>query len=145
MRLKETEMTIHLKTLCAGLSVLVLAAGCASQQPLPFQLVDSESKIHKGTFFPDGQRIEAMIDGKLYKGFYIIATQIAYSETLGGWRGGPRETVTTATSNSAKAHMASDNGSQLNCTFLFESKQAIGECKSPAGKIFQLTADGINH
>ena len=137
-------MKRHLKILSTGLSVIVLATGCASRQPVPFQLVDSESTIQKGTIFPDGQRIEATIDGKLYKGFYIVATEVAYSETMGGWRAIPRDTVTTATSNSAKAHMASDNGSQLNCTFLFEAKQAIGECISPAGKIFQLTADGMS-
>ena len=138
-------MTTYLKTLSACIASLTLVAGCGTPQPLPFQLVDSESNVQKGTIFPDVQRIEAMIDGQLYKGFYIVANQVAYSETFGGWRASPRDTVTTLSSNSVRAHLVSEKGQQVNCEFLFESRRAIGECRSLSGKIFQLTADGINH
>jgi hypothetical protein len=137
-------MTSKIKTVCACIAAIVLAAGCASQ-PIPIQLIDSESGINKGTIYPDGQRIEAKIDGQFYKGFYIVAAQVAYSETFGGWRSGPRDTVTTASSNSGRAHLTSDKGQQLSCEFLFESQRAIGECRSPTGKTFQLTADGVPH
>jgi hypothetical protein len=137
-------MTSNFKTIFACVTAIALTAGCASQ-PVPFQLVDSESAINKGTIYPDGQRIEAIIDGQSYKGFYIIATQVAFSETFGGWRFGPHDTVTTSSSNSGRAQLASDKGQQLSCEFLFESKRAIGVCRSPAGKSFQLTADGAPH
>lgn len=127
-----------------SLSVLILAVGCATPQPVPFQLIDSSSLIQTGTIFPDGQRMEAMIDGQLYKGFYIVGSQVAYSETFGG-RLTPRDTVTTSTSNTVRAHLASDKGLQLDCEFLFEGKRAIGECKSPTGKAYQLSADGLNN
>ena len=136
-------MTRYINNLCAIVAVLVLSVGCANQKPLPFELVDANSSMNKGTIFPDGQRIEATIDGQLYTGFYLVATQVAYSETFGGWRSGPRDTVTTSSSNSVRAHLVSPKGEQLNCEFLFESRQAIGECKSPSGKIFQLAADGL--
>jgi hypothetical protein len=137
-------MTSNFKTICAGIAATLLVAGCASQ-PIPFQLIDSESGINTGTIFPDGQRIEAIIEGQSYKGFYIVASQVAYSETFGGWRYGPHDTVTTSSSNSGRAQLTSDKGQHLSCEFLFESKRAIGACRSPAGKVFQLTADGIPH
>lgn len=135
-------MTIHIKTISACILILALAAGCATPKPVPFQLVDSESRIQKGTIFPDRRRIEVMVDGQLYKGFYIFANGEAYSETFGGWRSFPRDTVTTYSSNSARAQLASDKGQRLSCEFLFESRRAIGECRSPAGAVFQLIADG---
>lgn len=122
--------------------VLALVAGCATPQPVPFHLIDSESRIQKGTIFTDSQRLEVMIEGQLYKGFYIFANGAAHSETFGGWRSYPRETVTTYSSNSVRAQLATDNGQRLSCEFLFESRRAIGECRSPAGTVFQLVADG---
>ncbi len=120
--------------------VPVLVAGCATPQPVPFQLVDSESRIQTGTIFPEGQRIEATIDGQLYKGFYIAANGMAYSQSHGSLH--LSTTVTHFSSNSVRAQLASDKGQRLNCEFLFESGRAVGECRSPAGAIFQLVADG---
>ena len=134
-------MTRHLKTLCSWLFAVAAVTGCAAPKPLPFQLVDSESRVQKGTLFPGKQLIEATVDGQLYKGFYIFANGEAYSETFGGWRSFPRDTQTTFTSNSARAQLVSDKGQRLTCEFLFESRRAIGECRSPAGAIFQLIAN----
>ena len=130
-----------LKNLVAFVTVLLLAAGCATPQPVPFQLIDSESRVQKGTIFTATQRIEAMIDGQQYKGFYIVATGMAHSETFGGWRASPRETVTTYSSNSVRAQLTSDKGQRLKCDFLFEGRKAIGECRTPAGTVFHLIAD----
>src|SRR5450631_1576071 len=103
-------MTSNFKTLSTCIIAFVLTVGCATPKPVPFQLVDSDSSIQKGTIFPDGQRMEALIDGQLYKGFYIVATQVSYSETLGGRRYGPLDTVTTSSSNSVRAQLTSDKG-----------------------------------
>lgn len=130
------------KNMVVFVTVLFLAAGCAAPQPVPFQLIDSESRVQKGTIFPDTQRIEVTVEGQLYKGFYIVATGMAHSETFGGWRSYPRETVTIYSSNSVRAHLISDKGQRLSCEFLIEAQRAIGECRSPAGAVFQLTADG---
>ena len=134
----------YFKYFSLSLSVLILAVGCATPQPVPFQLLDSSNIIQRGTIIPDGQRIEVVIDGQLYKGFYILGSQVAFSETLGG-RLTPLDTVTTTTSNTARAHLASANGQQLNCEFLFEGKRAIGECKSPEGKVYQLSAGSLSN
>ncbi len=130
-----------MEKLIAFVLVPILIAGCATP-PVPFQLVDSESRIQKGTIFPDGQRIEVMIDGQLYKGFYIAATGMAVSQGYGGLRSYPRNSVTYFSSNSMRGQLATDKGQRLNCEFLFDSGRAIGECRSPAGAIFQLVADG---
>lgn len=135
-------MTKHLKTISTGIFVLVAMAGCAAPQPVPFQLIDTASNVQKGTIFPDRQLIEVKVDGQLYKGFYIFANGYAQSQTYGGWRSMPRDTVTTYSSNSVRAQLKSENGQHLNCEFLFEARRAIGECKSPTGTVFQLTADG---
>lgn len=134
-------MKITLKNIIAFITLIILAAGCAAPQPVPFHLIDSESRMQKGTIFPATQQMEATVDGQLYKGFYIVATGVAHSETFGGWRYGPHETVTTYSSNSVRAQLTSDKGQHLRCEFLLEGKKAIGECRSPAGAVFQLTAD----
>lgn len=134
-------MVKALKTLMTCLFVAVVAGGCVAPQPVPFQLVDSQSRVQWGTLFPDSHRIEVMIDGHAFNGFYIIAGGDAISQTLSGRRFFPSETITTYSSNSARAHMTSDNGQQLSCEFLFESRRAIGECRSPAGAVFQLIAN----
>ena len=125
------------------LFVAIVAGGCAAPLPIQFQLVDSESRVQWGTIYPDTQRIEVMVDGHVFKGFYIVASGNAVSQTLSGRRRFfPSHTVTTYSSNSARAHLAAENGHQLSCELLFESRRAIGECRTPAGAAFQLNADG---
>lgn len=135
-------MKKHLKALSASLCVVALVTGCATPQPVPFQLIGPSSAVQKGAIFPDRQSIEVTIDGQQYKGFYLVAAGAAYSESYGGWRHGPNQSVTTYSSNSARAHLSSDKGQRLNCEFLLEGMRAIGECRTPAGVTYQLSADG---
>jgi hypothetical protein len=132
--------TSFLARLSTTLFVLALVGGCATPQPIPFQLVDAAARPQHGTFYPDTQRIEAIIDGQLFSGFYIVASEVAYSQTFGGRRFFPRDTVTTVTSNSARAHLTAADGQRLNCEFLLEARRALGECRSPAGAVYQLIA-----
>lgn len=134
-------MKNHLQSVIACLCALFLIAGCATPQPVPFQLVDPASAVQKGTIFPANQRIEVTIDGQYYKGFYLLANGSAYSETYGGWRLGPRTSMTTYYSNSARAKLTSDNGKYLSCEFLIEGNRAIGQCKTPAGVAYQLSTE----
>jgi hypothetical protein len=135
-------MKNHLKTVCISICSIVLVAGCAAPQPVPFQLIDSASAVQKGTIFPERQRIEVTIEGQQYKGFYIVSSGAAFSQTFGSWRSGPHQSITTFSSNSVRAQLSSEKGQRLSCEFLFEERRAIGECKSPAGAVYQLTADG---
>ena len=135
-------MTKVLRTLLASLLVILIAGGCAAPLPMPFQLVDSASRVQRGTIFPDSQRIEVTVDEHLFTGFYIVANGAAVSHSLGGRRFFPSDTVTTFSLNSARAQLTADNGQRLSCEFLFESRRALGECRSPAGAVFQLIADG---
>ncbi|MBI3523140.1 MAG: hypothetical protein HY066_01215 [Betaproteobacteria bacterium] len=120
----------------------VLLAGCAAPLPVPFQLVDASSNILRGTLFPDNQRIEANIDGHQYSGFYITAGGNVISHTMPGRWFYPSDTITTYSSNSARAYLVSDDGKRLSCEFLLESRHAVGECRSAAGAKYQLVADG---
>jgi hypothetical protein len=122
--------------------VALLAQGCAAPQPIPFQLVDNQSRVERGAIFPGSQRIEVAVDGHLFSGFYIVATGSAVSESFGGRSLFSRETITSFSSNSARAHLIAEDGQRLSCEFLFQGRHAIGECRSPAGAIFQLIADG---
>jgi len=135
-------MKNHLKAISASLFVVALVAACAAPQPIPFQLVGSAPAVQRGTIFPDKQQIEVMIEGQQYKGFYLVASGSAFSESYGGWRHGPYQSVTTYASNSARAHLSTDKGERLSCEFLFEGRQAIGECRTPAGAVYQMTANG---
>lgn len=135
-------MKITLKALNACLCGLVLTAGCATPQPLSFQLIDSASKVQRGTLFPDRERIEVTVEGTLYSGFYLTASGSAVSHSTLGRRWIPSETVTTFWSNSARAHLTAENGMRLSCEFLLESKRAVGECRSSSGALYQLIADG---
>jgi hypothetical protein len=135
-------MKSHLKAISASLGVVALVAGCAAPQPVPFQLIDSASTVQKGSIFPDSQRIEVTINGQQYKGFYLVVSGTGFSETFGGWRNPPRHSVTTYSSNSTRAQLTSDKGQHLSCEFLFEGVRAIGECRTPAGVTYQMSADG---
>jgi hypothetical protein len=135
-------MKNRLKVISACVCAVVLVSGCAAPQPVPFQLTDSASAIQKGTIFPDKQRIEVTIDGQQYKGFYLVASGTGFSESFGNWRRGPTQSVTTYSSNAVRAHLSSEKGQRLSCEFLFEGGRAIGDCKTPAGVTYQLSADG---
>lgn len=118
--------------------IAVLLAGCATPPPIAFQLADSNSKIHQGILFNENQRIEVTVDGQRYQGFYLIASGTAISQPLMGRHFMPIDTTTTFSSNSARAHLVSEDGQQLNCQFLVEARRAVGECQSPNGASFQL-------
>lgn len=127
---------------CISALMLLSAGGCVTTPPVPFQLIDSASRIQQGAIFPDTQRLEVMLDEHLFTGFYIVATGAAVSKTMTGRRFIPRDTVTTFSSNSARAQLSAANGQQLSCEFLFEGRRVLGECKTPSGVAYQLTADG---
>ena len=133
----------YFRIVCICLSMFILLAGCASKQPVPFQLIDSSAFVSKGSIFFTEQRIEVLVDDQLFKGFIIVASQVSYSETYGG-RLTTLTTVTNSESNSARAHLKSEKGQELYCEFLYEGTRAIGECKSPEGKVYQLSAENIN-
>ena len=126
-----------------GICVLALAAaGCAAPQPLPFQLVDPAAKVHRGTLFPENRGIEVVVDGQMYSGIYIVATGFAISHPM-LW--GPyffHDTVTTYTSNSARAHLTAEGGRRLACEFLVDGPRAVGECRTPEGAVYQMVAEG---
>ncbi len=134
-------MKTTIKNVSASVLLLAVVTGCSAPQPVPFQLVDPASKIQKGTIFPDGQRIEAVVDGQLYKGFYMIASGVSHSQSFGGASPFSRNTVSTYSSNSVRAQMISDKGQRLSCEFLFDFSRAIGECRNLAGEVFQMSAD----
>jgi hypothetical protein len=138
---KDLDMSNVQKYLTTILFLTTVIWGCSAPLPVPFQLVDSSNKVQFGTLFPDTQQIQVMVNGHLFNGFFIVAGGGAVSQTLSGRRYLPSESVTTYSSNSARAHLTADNGQQLNCEFLYELRRAIGECRSPAGVVFQLTAD----
>jgi hypothetical protein len=118
-----------------------MVGGCAAP-PVAFQLLDAESRVQSGTLFPANQQIEVTVNGHAFRGFYIVAGGTADSQSFGGHRFLSRDTITTFSSNSARAYLTADDGQRLSCEFLFESRRAIGECRSPAGAVFQLIADG---
>lgn len=122
----------------ALLCLLPLATGCAPLAPVPFELLDTHQQVFHGRFYPADQRIDASIDGKQYSGFYIIASGTAMSQGLWPRRGFPAETVTTFSSNSARATLSSVDGERLSCEFLFDGDRALGECKGADNRNYQL-------
>ena len=126
-----------------GACALALAlAGCAAPQPVPFQLVDAASKVHRGTLFPQTGHIEVAVEGSQYSGFYIIAAGYAVSQPTPFVRRFPYETITTYATNEARATLSDASGRRLNCQFLVEGLRAIGECRSPDGTAYQMVAEG---
>lgn len=124
-----------------GACALALA-GCAAPQPVPFQLVDAASKVHRGTLYPQTGRIEVAVDDRQYSGFYIIAAGFAVSQPPPFVRRFPYETITTYATNEARAALSDASGRRLNCQFLIEGSRAIGECRSPEGVSYQMVAEG---
>ncbi len=132
---KAASLPLHPATLG-----LLLLAGCAPMQPIPFQLLE-RGQTYQGTFQPGERRLDAQIGDKHYSGFYILESGTAYSQ---GWwprRGFPSDTVTTYTTNSARATLTAPDGDRLFCEFVFEGSRALGECKSLDGKAYRLLSE----
>lgn len=117
-------------------------AGCATPHPVPFQIVDSDNVVHQGVFGVDNQSMDVRIGPVLYQGFYIVSTSVE-NTTVWPRRYGqmPRDSFTVLSNNSARAHLTASGGERLVCEFLFQGDRAIGECKSPQGRIYQLVAE----
>lgn len=119
-------------------------AGCASQPPVPFQLVDQQSVAHTGVFRTQDRSMDVSIAGKDFHGFYIVATGTAVgtSDALFSRRFHTVETFSSVSSNAARAVLKSADGESITCEFLFEGLRAVGDCRSSAGKAYQLVAAG---
>jgi hypothetical protein len=122
----------------------LLLASCAAPPPLPFDLVDQKAGIHHGTFQVQDQHMDAMIGGKHFEGFYLIETGTAVVTTNSLFARRPRtfQSITTVSSNAARAVLTSADGERITCEFLLEGQQAIGDCRSSTGRTFQLMATG---
>lgn len=65
-----------LNLLVRSLVVVAIAgiAGCAMQPPVPFQMIDRQSVAHTGVFRTQDQSMDITLGGKVFHGFYIVAT-----------------------------------------------------------------------
>lgn len=119
-------------------------AACATQPPVPFQLIDQGSVAHAGTYNPNDQSMDVSVGGKAFHGFYIIATGagMSTSDALFPHRVGSVSTFSQLTSNSARAMLRAEDGESISCQFLFQDGRAIGDCNSSAGKTYQFVATG---
>lgn len=98
--------------------------------------------MQRGTLFAETRGIEAVIDGRKYSGFYIVATGIGISHPIMIGPYFAADTITTYTSNQARAHLIAEGGPPLNCQFLFDGPRVVGECRTPEGTVYQLVAEG---
>jgi hypothetical protein len=121
--------------------LLAILAGCAAPAPVPFQLIDAE-RTYTGSFKPADESIDILIDDKPFHGFYIVArgTTVSTYETPFSRRFRSFQTITSSTSNSARALLTAADGEKITCAFLFEDKRAVGDCKSSKGKVYQFVA-----
>ncbi|MES2208252.1 MAG: hypothetical protein V4525_15825 [Pseudomonadota bacterium] len=136
-----------LKTLTNKFTLLgfsIVLAGCASLPPVLFQLIDDHSNTYAGFYDSNDRHISVAINKKQFNGFYIVSRGTTAGTALVGY--GRRihavDTFSEVTSNSAKAYMSAVDGEKITCDFLFEGRQAVGECKSSFGKQYQFVADG---
>lgn len=123
------------------LLTLPLLAACAPLPPVPFDLT-REREVSHGWFYPQERRLDVRIGDKLFTGYYIVATSTAYNPapTLPFRRWGfPGDNVSVISSNTARASLAAADGERLACELLFDGNRAAGECKSSAGKTYQLS------
>jgi len=93
-----------------------------------------------GLLRPDAGDVR--VDGLKYGGFYIVATSVGISHPMMIGPYFAPDTITTYTSNQARAHLTAEGGPPLNCEFLFDGPRAVGECRTPAGAAYQFVAEG---
>ena len=131
------------KTLLPTASLLALLAGCATPSgPVNFELIDERAAIHQGTIDAQKQAMSVSIGERAYSGFYVVATDSVSTTSIGGFshRIWPTETRSSVSSNIARAHLRSADGSHLACEFMFEGERAVGSCKTQAGVSYQFVA-----
>jgi hypothetical protein len=122
----------------------LLLVGCAAPAPIGFDLVDQQSVVHHGTIHIAEQTIEAMIAGKHFEGFYLLAdsTTVTTTTALSARRSHTFHSVSSIMSNVGRALLTASDGERITCEFLFEDQRAIGDCRASSGQVFQLIANG---
>ena len=111
--------------------------GCAPLPPLPFSLID-RGQVYQGTMLQSDRRIDVDIGAKHFRGYYLLAQGTAYFSGIGWRRTYGYDNRTNFISNTARASLSSADGEWLNCEFIVDDGQAIGECKSTNGQSYQL-------
>ncbi len=131
------------KHLPAVLICTAALAGCATAvAPVNFELVDERAAIHKGTLDPARQGMTVAVGERTYTGFYVVATDNVTTTAIPTFsrRWFPSETRSSVTSNIARAHLRSADGSHLSCEFMYEGERAVGSCRTQAGVAYQFVA-----
>lgn len=132
-----------IKRKLAALAGVAALAGCATVvAPVNFELVDERATIHKGSLDPVKQGMSVAIGERTYSGFYVVATDNVTTTAIPTFsrRWFPSETRSSVTSNIARAHLRSADGSHLSCEFMYEGERAVGSCRTQAGVNYQFVA-----
>ncbi len=118
-------------------------AACAAT-PLPFKLYDAQQQVWPGQLNPHDGSIIAHIEGKDYRGFYLVAHGTAVSSTPLSLFADPpmMQTVSQIDMNTARASLSAGDGSRLTCSFLFQGRKILGNCHDSQGHTYDLAADG---
>lgn len=115
----------------------IALAGCAGTVKYV-----SDGKVHQGTFNKVGKSMTATIDGRLYRGNYVLGQTSSFGTgfaSSGGATASGFGTRTT-TNNNARATLLSDDGKILRCEFVAGFMEASGLCTDSDGRQYDMLA-----
>jgi hypothetical protein len=102
-------------------------------------LIDKNNQQSTGSFNSMSKSLEINHKGRVYSGFYITNSGIAFGSAQAfGTKPSYGNSQTFYSGNSGRAALRSVDGDTIQCEFNFQGMQAIGTCLDNAGEVYQL-------
>lgn len=123
----------------ASMALCALLSGCAGTVNYV-----GGGQVYKGTFNKVGRTMTAVIDGRTYRGSYVLQRTVGFGVGT-AFSGGTIATgfgSTSSTSNNARATLISDDGKALRCEFMAGFMEASGICQDTDGRTYDMMAGG---
>ncbi len=118
------------------LTALLLLAACGRTA-----LIDQSGRTHTGNYNSISKEVSFNVDGKLYKGFYIVNSGVA---TINSNTFGRNPSFSSGQiympGSSGQAILRAGDGATLRCEFQYQGQSAIGSCVDLKGQTYQMMA-----
>ena len=121
-------------------AALLLVAGCATVGDV--KLIDESGGVHAGKFNARTRQLEGTINGKTYKGVYLLNVRSVDFNVND--QPGPQPGAKTVSGGaflapySGRAILSAADGDILQCGFNWQGYTAIGACQDKDGRRYQL-------
>ena len=102
----------------------------------------ADGRAHNGSFNKVTKSMQVTIDGRVYKGPYVLDAVRGFGSAFSSSSGQFVTSSGTAMSSNARALLVSDDNQVRRCQFAAGMLEAVGVCVDGAGKSYDMIAGG---